>query len=98
MLGWRKHKLESRLPGEISITSDKQMRPLLWQKAKWNYSILMNMKEDSEKAVLKLDIQKYRVIWSTDGIWSHNFMANRWANNGNSERLDLFGLQNHCRW
>ena len=35
-LGWMKHKLESRLPGEISITSDKQMRPLLWQKAKWN--------------------------------------------------------------
>ena len=34
MLGWMKHKLESRLPGEISITSDMQMIPLLWQKAK----------------------------------------------------------------
>ena len=34
MLGWMKHKLESRLPGEISITSDTQMTPLLWQKAK----------------------------------------------------------------
>ena len=33
-LGWMKHKLESRLPGEISITSDTQMTPLLWQKAK----------------------------------------------------------------
>ena len=33
-LGWVKHKLESRLPGEISITSDMQMTPLLWQKAK----------------------------------------------------------------
>ena len=32
MLGWRKHKLESRLPGEISITSDTQMTPLLKQK------------------------------------------------------------------
>ena len=32
MLGWRKHKLESRLPGEISITSDMQMTPQLWQK------------------------------------------------------------------
>ena len=30
-LGWIKHKLESRLPGEISITSDKQMTPLWWQ-------------------------------------------------------------------
>ena len=32
MLGWKKHKLESRLPGEISITSDMQMTPPLWQK------------------------------------------------------------------
>ena len=34
MLGWRKHKLESRLPGEISITADMQMTPPLWQKVK----------------------------------------------------------------
>ena len=34
--GWRKHKLESRLPGEISITSDMQMTPPLWQKVKKN--------------------------------------------------------------
>ena len=33
-LGWKKHKLESRLPGEISKTSDKQMTPPSWQKAK----------------------------------------------------------------
>ena len=37
MPGWMKHKLESRLPGEISITSDTQMTPPLWQKAKKNY-------------------------------------------------------------
>ena len=36
MLDWMKHKLESRLPGEISITSDMQMTPPLWQKAKKN--------------------------------------------------------------
>ena len=36
MLGWMKHKLESRLLGEISITSDMQKIPPLWQKAKWN--------------------------------------------------------------
>ena len=36
MLGWRKHKLESRLPGEISVTSDMQMTPPLWQKVKKN--------------------------------------------------------------
>ena len=32
------------------------------------------------------------------GIWSHHFMANRWGNNGNSDRLYFLGLQNHCRW
>ena len=32
--GWMKHKLESRLPGEISITSDSQMTPLFWKKLK----------------------------------------------------------------
>ena len=36
MLGWMKHKLESRLLGEISITSDMQITPPLWQKAKRN--------------------------------------------------------------
>ena len=36
MLGWIKHKLESRFPGEISITSDMQMIPPLWQKVKKN--------------------------------------------------------------
>ena len=34
MLNWKKHKLESRLPGEISITSDMRMTPPLWQKVK----------------------------------------------------------------
>ena len=37
MPGWMKHKLESRFLGEISITSDMQMTPPLWQKAKKNY-------------------------------------------------------------
>ena len=36
MLGWKKHKLESRLPGEISVTSDMQMTPPLWQKVEKN--------------------------------------------------------------
>ena len=35
--GWMKHKLESRLPGEITITSDTQMTPPLWQKVKRNW-------------------------------------------------------------
>ena len=48
-------------------------------------SLLMKLKEESEKVGLKLNIQKIKI------------MANRWGNNGNSERL-YFGLQNHCRW
>jgi len=55
-------------------------------------SFLMKAKEESEKVGLKLNIQK-----TDHGIWSHHFMANRWGNNGNSER-PYFGLQNHCRW
>ena len=37
MSGWMRHKLDSKFPGEISMTSDMQMTPLLWQKAKRNY-------------------------------------------------------------
>ena len=50
MLGWMKHMLESRLLGEISITSDMQMTPPLWQKVKKKLeSLLMKVKEESEK-------------------------------------------------
>ena len=55
--GWMKLKLESRLPGEISITSDTQMTPSLWQKLK-RKSLLMKVKEESGKAGFKLNIQK----------------------------------------
>ena len=54
MPGWMKHKLKSRLPGKISITSDMQMTPPLWQKVKRNLkSLLMKVKEESEKADFK---------------------------------------------
>ena len=45
-----KHKLEPRLLGEISITSDRQITPPLWQKVKKNLSLLMKLKEESEKS------------------------------------------------
>ena len=54
MLGWMKHKLESRLTGDISITSDMQMTPLLWQKqreTKGTLSLMIKVKEESEKLV-----------------------------------------------
>ena len=63
-MGWKKHKLESRLPGGISITSDMQMTPLLWQKVKELKSLLMKVKQESEKVGLKLNIQKMKIMAS----------------------------------
>ena len=54
----------------------------------------MKVKKESEKVGLKLNIQKTKIVAS--GL--HHFMANRWGNSGNSERLYFWGLQNHCRW
>ena len=75
MPGWMKHRLESRLQGEISITSDMQMTLPLWQKAKKKLkSLLMKVKEVSEKVGLKLNIQKTKImasspitLWQIDG-------------------------------
>ena len=65
MLGWMKYKLKSRLPGEISKTSGMQMTPPLWQKSKKELkSLLMNVKEGSEKVGLKLNIQKTKIMES----------------------------------
>ena len=73
MLDWKQHKLESRVPGEISITSDMQMTPPLWQKVELK-SLLMKLKEESEKVGLKLNIQKTKIMasgpitsWEIDG-------------------------------
>ena len=93
MLGWKKLKLDSRLPGEISITSDMLMITTLMAESEEELkSLLMKVKEESEKAGLKLNIQKTKIMAS------HHFMANRWGNNGNSDRLNFLGLQNQCRW
>ena len=56
--------------------------------------LLMKVKEESENFDLKLNIQKTKII-ASGPITS--CMANRWGNNGNSERLYFLGLQNHCR-
>ena len=56
-------------------------------------SLLMKVKEESEKVDLKLNIQKN----GDHGIQSHHFKGNRWGNSGNSVRFNILGLQNHCR-
>ena len=69
MPGWMKHKLESRLPGEISITSD------MAESKEELKSLLMKVKVESEKVGLKLNIQKIKIIasgpitsWQIDGV------------------------------
>ena len=75
MPDWMKHKLESRLPGEISTTSDMWMTPPLMAESEEELkSLLMKVKEESEKAGLKLNIQKTKIMtsgpitsWQIDG-------------------------------
>ena len=94
MPGWMKHNLESRLSGEISITSDMKMTPPLWQKVERKKSLLMKVKEESEKVGLKLNIQKTKIMtsgpitsWQIDGETVETVAD-----------IILGGLQNHCRW
>ena len=91
--GWVKHKLESRLPGEISITSVRytdDTTPMA--ESEELKSLLMKVKEQSEKVGLKLNIQKAKIMtcgpitsWQIDGETVE------------AERLYCYGLQNHCR-
>ena len=83
-----KHKLESRLPEEISITSDTQMTPHSQQKATGTEKPLDESKRGELKSWLKTQHSKTRgsiISWKTD--WE------------TMETLTYFlGLQNHCRW
>ena len=88
MLDWKKHKLESRLLGEISITSH------MAESEEELKSLLMKVKEESEKVGLKLNIQKMKIM-ASGSITS-------WEIDGETvETVSDFilgGLQNHCRW
>ena len=59
---WMKDKLESRLLGEISITSAMRVTSLLWQKAKKNHEPVDEGERESGKAGLKLNIQKTKIM------------------------------------
>ena len=78
-LAWRKHKLESGLLGEISVTLDMQMTTTLMAESEEVKSLLRKMKEKSEKVGLKLNIQKTEIMasypitsWQIDGGNSEN--------------------------
>ena len=53
-------------------------------------SLLMKVKDETEKAGLKLNIKKIKIM--------HSVLANTQGNNGNGDRLYFLGLKNHCRW
>ena len=89
-----KNKLESRLPGEISITSDMQITPPLTAQGEELRSLLMKVKEESEKVGLKLNIQKTKTMasgpitsWQIDGKTVETVTG-----------FILGGTKNHYRW
>ena len=85
-----KHKLESRLPGEISITSDMQMTPPLWQKTIEELKrLLMKVTKKSEKAGLKLNIQKMKIMASGPITSWH-------IERGKVGRFYFLKLKNYC--
>ena len=91
MLDWRKHKLESRLLGEISITSDDT---ILMAESEELKTPLMKVKKESEKEGLKLNIQKTKIMASGP-------ITSWQIDEETVETVADFvfgGLQNHCRW
>ena len=96
MPGWMNEaqagiKIAGRNINNLKYTEDTTLMAESKEELK---SLLMKVKEESEKSGLKLNIQKMKIIasslitsWQIDG-----------GNNGNSERLYFLGLQNHCKW
>ena len=87
------HKLESRFNRNIHNLRYTDDMNLMTESKEELKSLLMKVKEESEKAGLKLNIQKTKIMasgpitpWQIDGEI------------GNSGRLYFSGLQNHCRW
>ena len=93
MLGWKKHKLESRLLGEIISNLRYADDTTLMAESEEELSLLMKVKEESEKAGLRLNIQKTKIM-ASGPITSWEIDGEQWKQ---CQTL-FFGLQNHCRW
>ena len=71
-----------------------------------NMTFMAESKEELKSILMKVKAERESKSWfktqhsknKDHGVQSHHFMANRWGNNGNSDRLYFLGLQNHCRW
>ena len=83
-------KIAGRNINNLSYTDDTTLMAESEEEVK---SLLMKVKEESEKVGLKLNIKKTK-IWHLVPSLHGKYMGN----NGNSERLCFLGLQNHCRW
>ena len=95
MLDWKKHKLESRLLGEnINNLRYADDTTFMAESKKELKSLLMKVKEESEKAGLKLNIQKTKIMASSPiTSWQIGGETMETATN-----FILGGLQTHCRW
>ena len=100
ILGWMNPKLDESQAGiKIARRNINNLRyaddtTLMAESEEELKSLLMKVKDENENAGLKLNSQKTKIM----ALQSHHFTANRWGNNGNSERLYYLGLQNDCRW
>ena len=94
MLGWKKHKLENKIAGRnINNLTYADDTTLMAESKEELKSLLMKVKEESEKVGLKLSIQKMKIIASGP--------ITSWEIDGETvETVSdcFFGLQNHCRW
>ena len=82
------------MPGEINNLRYADDTTLMAESEEELKKLLMKVKQESEKVDLKLHIQKTKVMASGP----ITFVANRWGNNGNSDRFHSLGLPSQCGW
>ena len=97
MLGWINHKLESRLPGEISANSDMQMMAYLLSNSRKQRGTKEPLDKD-ERREWKSWLKTWHSKNEDHDIQSHHFMATRRRINGSSDRFYFLEPQNHCSW
>ena len=69
-----------------------------WTELNWTERKTKEPLDESGRGEWKRWLKTQHSVNWDHGIWSHHFLANRWGNRGNSDRLYFFRLQNHCRW
>ena len=94
MLGWMKHKLESKFPGKYQYPRICRWHHFYDRKQRGTKEPL----DEGERGEWKSWIKTQHSENKDYSIQSQHFMANRWDNNGNSERVYFLGLQNNWGW